>query len=208
MAEETKTKTAEEIAADAAAAAAKPETKVEKPDSEKTVEELKAEAEALEAELKTAKGDQTEDEVKANMIRRKEKAAEKLAKLKNGEAEPITQPDKGKKDIDTRDLITLGKADIAEDSDQAKILERYKQGGIIKNYADGLNHPGIKAEFEALKSKNDAKTVVDENDSAGNQLKTKKEAIAGYRASGEVPADPALQKAIVEDNLAQMTQLR
>jgi len=177
-----------------------------KPDSEKTVDELKAEAEAAEAALKAAKdakGGETEEEIKANYLRRAEKAREKLAKLGNEDGKPTTEARKDG-DIDTRDLITLGKHDIAEDSEEAKILAKYKAGGIIESYAKGLEHPGVKAELEALKAKSNAQTVANENDSDEVRLKTKKEAVNAYRASGEVPTDPEIQKAIVDDNLKQM----
>lgn len=174
-----------------------------KPDSEKTVEELKAEAEAAEAEYKAKRGDQTEEEIRQNMIRRRDKAKGKAADLENGD--PIT---KAKDDLDVRDIVTLGKADIAEDSDKAKILARYKAGGLIKSYAEGLEHAGVKAEFDALDAKNNAKTVVDENDTPENRLKTKKEIVEGYKKSGEVPNDPELRKAIAESNLESMPQVR
>lgn len=174
----------------------------EKPDSEKTVEELKAEAEAAEAAYKAKRGSETEEEIRQNQIRRRDKAIAKAADLGNEEGAPKS------KDIDTRDLITLGKADIAEDSDKAKILARYKEGGLIKSFAEGLDHAGVKAEFAELDSKNDAKTVIDENDSPEARLKTKKEIVDSYKKSGEVPEDPALQKAIAEANLEEMTQVR
>lgn len=175
----------------------------EKPDSEKTVDELRAEAEAAEAEYKSKRGEQSEEEIRQNMIRRRDKAKGKAADLESGDEQPAKS-----KDVETRDLITLGKADIAEDSEKAKILKRYKDAGIIKSYAEGLDHVGIKAEFEAFDAKNNAKTVIDENDSPENRLKTKKEVVDGYRKTGEVPEDPELQKAIAEANLAEMTQVR
>lgn len=177
----------------------------EKPDSEKTVEELKAEAEAAEAEYKAKRGSETEEEIRQNQIRRRDKARAKAADLaagRDGDEAPKSQ------DLATRDLITLGKADIAEESDKAKILAKYKAGGIISSYAEGLDHPAIKAEFAELDSKNNAKTVIDENDSPENRLKTKKEIVDGYKKTGEVPEDPELQKAIAESNLADMPQVR
>lgn len=177
----------------------------EKPDSEKTVEELRAEAEAAEAEYKNKRGELSEEEIRQNQIRRRDKAREKAAALAAGKDDD-DQPKS--KDLDARDIFTLGKAEIAEDSDKAAILKRYKDAGIIKTYAEGLEHVGIKAEFEAIDAKNNAKTVIDENDSPENRLKTKKEVVDGYRKTGEVPEDPELQKAIAEANLAEMTQVR
>lgn len=175
----------------------------EKPDSEKTVEELRAEAEAAEAEYKNKRGEVSEDEIRQNMIRRRDKARSKAGDLERGDDE---QPKS--KDLDTRDLITLGKADIAEDSEKAKILARYKAGGLITSYAEGLSHAGVKAEFDALDAQNNAKTVIDENDSPEARLKTTKEVVDSYKKTGEVPEDPTLRKAIAESNLADMPQVR
>lgn len=178
---------------------------VEKSDDEKTAEELKAEAEAIEAEIKEKKGYSKDEEIRANQLRRLQKAREKLDSLNN---EPADDKPKGKSDeIATEDLVELRVNNIDRDSDKAKILERYVKGGIVKNYKEALQHVGVKAEIEALEKATNAKTVVDENDTEENRLKTKKEIVAGYRASGEVPDDPELQKAIVEDNLSKMTQL-
>ena len=178
----------------------KDETIVEpKKDNEKTAEELKAEAEALEAEIKELKEKGQGDEYKNNQLIRLEKArAKKEALLGTKEVDKKTD------DVDTRDLIILAKNEISEDSEKAKILAKYKAGGLIKDYSDGLNHIAIKAEFEALDAKNNAKTVIDENDSDEVKVKTTKEVINSYRNSGEVPNDPKLQKAIAEDNLKTM----
>lgn len=178
----------------------KEETTVEaKKDNEKTAEELKAEAEALEAEIKELKEKGQGDEYKNNQLIRLEKArAKKEALLGTKEVDKKTD------DVDTRDLIILAKNEISEDSEKAKILAKYKAGGLIKDYSEGLNHIAIKAEFEALDAKNNAKTVIDENDSDEVKVKTTKEVINSYRNSGEVPNDPKLQKAIAEDNLKTM----
>lgn len=200
------TKTEEQKKDDAPVVDPKPadQKPAEKPDSEKTVEELKAEAEAAEAAYKAKRGELSEEEIRQNQIRRRDKAREKAAELENGDT--TTKSKDG--EIDTRDLITLGKADIAEDSEKAKILKKYKDGGIIKSFAEGLTHPGIKAEFDALDAKSNAKTVVDENDSPENRLKTKKEIVDSYKKSGEVPDDPELRKAIADSNLEGMPQVR
>ena len=169
-----------------------------KDDSEKTYEELKAEAEAAELKVKEFKKDEvTDEEKRQNMIIRRNKALEK--------SKPSDDLEKDKSDsVDTRDLITLGKHDIAEDSEKAKILEKYKKGGLIKTFAEGLEHLGIKAEFDAVDAKNKAKNVIDENDTDDVKVKTTKEIINGYRNSGVVPTDKKAQKAIAEDNLKQM----
>lgn len=176
----------------------KDETKT-KADTEKTAEELKAEAEALEAEIKELKEKGQGDEYKNNQLIRLEKARAKKEALMG-----IDKDTKKSEDIDTRDLITLGKNDISEDSEKAKILAKYKAGGLIKDYSEGLNHIAIKAEFEALDAVNNAKTVIDENDTDEVKVKTTKEIINNYRNSGEVPNDPKLQKAIADDNLKSM----
>lgn len=175
------------------------ETTTVKPDSEKTVDEIKAEAEALENQVKELKTSNTEkdEEIKQNMIRRKEKAQEKLEKAKL-EAQPQAEI------VETRDLITLSKHDISEDSDKAKILAKYKKGGLISNYTEGLEHAGVKAEFEALDAKNTAKTIIDENSDEETRLKTTKEVVKQYQATGEIPTDPKMQVALARENLKSM----
>jgi hypothetical protein len=170
----------------------------------KTAEELKAEAEAVEAEIKAIQEEKKDDELASNQARRLEKAREKLARLKSERAEVEDGDAPAKEDIKTRDLITLAKHDIPEDSEKAKILNKYKKGGIIKDFAEGLTHPGVKAEFDALDAKSNAKSVINENDSDDVKLKTRQEVIAQYKASGEVPEDPALRKEIAEANLKEM----
>lgn len=166
---------------------------------EKTVEELKAEAEALEVENKQLKEKDAnkeankEAELKANYERRLEKAREQNAKIK----ETINGS------IDTRDLVTLGVKGIAEDSDEAKILKKYKDGGIITSYEAGLSHPGVSAELEALKATKTAKTIIDDNDKE-DQAKTTREVVDQYRATGEVPDDRNSQIEIAKDNLKKM----
>lgn len=178
---------------------AKEETEA-KTDTEKTAEELKAEAEALEAEIKELKEKGQSDEYKNNQMIRLEKArAKKEALLETKE------DDKKSDTVDTRDLITLAKLDIAEDSEKAKILAKYKTAGLINSYTEGLNNIAIKAEFQALDEVNTAKTVIDENNkNSEGYLKTTKEIVNGYRTSGEVPEDPKARDIIAEDNLKKM----
>jgi hypothetical protein len=168
-----------------------------KDDSEKTYEELKAEAEAAEIKAKELKENETEEEKRQNMIIRRNKA---LGKTEKSDLKVETKSD----DLDTRDLITLGKHDISENSEKAKVLEKYKKGGIIKDYAEGLNHLGIKAEFDALDAKTSAKNVIDENDTDEVKVKTTKEIVNSYRNNGTVPTDKKAIKAIADDNLKQM----
>lgn len=178
----------------------KDETIVEpKKDNEKTAEELKAEAEALEAEVKELKEKGQVDEYKNNQLIRLEKARAKKEALLE------TKEDTKSDTVDTRDLITLAKLDIAEDSEKAKILAKYKTAGLINSYSEGLNNIAIKAEFQALDEVNTAKTVIDENNkNSEGYLKTTKEIVNGYRTSGEVPEDPKARDIIAEDNLKKM----
>lgn len=178
----------------------KDETIVEpKKDNEKTAEELKAEAEALEAEIKELKEKGQSDEYKNNQMIRLEKARAKKEALLE------TKEDTKSDTVDTRDLITLAKLDIAEDSEKAKILAKYKTAGLINSYSEGLNNIAIKAEFQALDEVNTAKTVIDENNkNSEGYLKTTKEIVNGYRTSGEVPEDPKARDIIAEDNLKKM----
>lgn len=178
----------------------KDETIVEpKKDNEKTAEELKAEAEALEAEVKELKEKGQVEEYKNNQLIRLEKARAKKEALLE------TKEDTKSDTVDTRDLITLAKLDIAEDSEKAKILAKYKTAGLINSYSEGLNNIAIKAEFQALDEVNTAKTVIDENNkNSEGYLKTTKEIVNGYRTSGEVPEDPKARDIIAEDNLKKM----
>jgi|GEM_PF-6972814 len=178
----------------------KDETIVEpKKDNEKTAEELKAEAEALEAEVKELKEKGQADEYKNNQLIRLEKARAKKEALLETREDPKSDT------VDTRDLITLAKLDIAEDSEKAKILAKYKTAGLINSYSEGLNNVAIKAEFQALDEVNTAKTVIDENNkNSEGYLKTTKEIVNGYRTSGEVPEDPKARDIIAEDNLKKM----
>lgn len=171
-----------------------------KDDSEKSYEELKAEAEAAEAAYKEARGTEKNDELRNNMIARRDKALAKAGKLGETPAAPIRTV----QDVDVRDLMSLSKADISEDSEEAKILEKYKQGGIIKNYADGLKHPGVRAEFDAIAAKNKSATVISENDSDEVRLRTTKEIVHQYEVSGEIPEDQKSRDAIVAANLKKM----
>lgn len=175
-------------------------------DAEKTVDELKAEAEEAERQYREARDShkeqekeqkraQTEEEIRRNMIIRKEKALDKLNKLKG---EP-----KVEEDLNVRDLLALDKAGIPEDSEKAKLLARYKKGGIIASYAEGLDHAGIKAEFEAIDASHKASTVVDESDQ-DEYARTTKEVILDYKRSGDVPSDPKLRNVIAEENLKEM----
>lgn len=170
-----------------------------KTDEEKTVDELKAEAEALEAKNKELKGEDKEGELRANYLRRLQKAREKHEAL----SQPEEKPQKSD-DIATRDLITLSQQDIPEDSDKAKILKKYFDAGLISNYKEGLAHVGIVAEFAALDAKNNAKAVIDENADEETRLKTTKEVIRGYQASGEIPQDTKLQEKLARENLKSM----
>lgn len=168
-------------------------------DEDNSIDEIKAEAEALEAQIKELKKSKENDELKFNYTRRLEKAKQKLQDLKSDA--PLGQPHK--KEADVRDLITLAKQDIPENSEEAQILEKYKKAGLINDYASGLENVAIKAEFEALKAKRNAESIIDESDTE-NYLKSKKETIAEYKKSGNIPNDPKIQKDIALSNLEEM----
>lgn len=187
MSEETK-QTVEKVEEEAAA-----ETK-----AEPTVEELKAEAERLEAELKEekSKGKEKDDELRQNMQRRIDKANEKLAKVRNQQSQEGV--------LDTEDLITLRMKGISKDSEQAKVLEKYRKGGLISSYEEGLVHPGVKAELEAIIARETAETVIDENADEETRVRTDREVVEDYRRTGKVPSDQGKQKAIVDANLKSM----
>jgi hypothetical protein len=170
---------------------------------EKTADELKAEAEELENKIKTLKESGKDIELRNNYQRRVEKARAKLDELE-GNPDKDEETTKPKNEVEVRDLITLGKLDIAEDSEKAEILKKYKAGGLIKTYAEGLSHLGIKAEFDALDAKNTAQTVIDENGSDDERLRTTKEVIANYRTSGELPNNPKAIEAVAQANLKEM----
>jgi hypothetical protein len=135
---------ADEIKVDVKVEEPKPEVKVEEPkvkdDSEKTYEELKAEAEAAEIKAKELKSGETDEQKRQNMIIRRNKAL--------GITNEPKEVSKNSDEVmdNARDLITLGKHDIAENSEKAKILEKYKKGGLIKTFAEGLENLGVKVQ--------------------------------------------------------------
>lgn len=172
---------------------------VEKDDSEKTYDELKAEAEAAERLAKESKNVDKEDELKKNMIIRRDKA---LAKA--GSQSVVAKSEPKEDTLDVRDLLALDKAGIPEDSEKAKVLESYRKAGFIKNYAEGMLDSAIKAKFAEIDANLAAKTVIDENFSDDETMRTKKEVVIEYRKKGEIPNDPQLRDVIVQDNLKRM----
>ena len=115
------------------------------------------------------------------------------------------KPTETQSNFDVEDLLTLRLNNIQKDSDKAKILEKYKKGGLVDSYESALAHPGVKAEFDAIEAKNTAETVIDESDkNSEGYTKTKKEVLHQYQNQGVIPEDPKLQKVIVEDNLKAM----
>jgi hypothetical protein len=167
-----------------------------------TTEEITAHAEKLEAQVKAVKK-QTPDEIRANQIKRAKNAQEKVFN-------PNTAPSEVTKsgEIAQADILTLAKSDFELGSPEQILLQQRIDQGVIKTYAEGLQHVGVKAEIDAIKAKTSAKTVIDENDDPETKLKTKKEAIAHARATGEVPEDPTLRQALVDDNIANMSSLK
>lgn len=172
-----------------------------------TTEEITAHAEKLEAQIKNG-NKQTPDQIRENQMRRAMKAQEKLFANNN---QPNNAPNKngeGNKEVAQADLLTLAKTDFDLGSDQQKVLQWYVETGKVASYKEALEHPAVKAELEALNAESNAAAVINENDSDDVKLRTKKEAIAHAKATGEIPDDPELKKAIVEDNLRNMSSLR
>lgn len=190
------TETQEEAAIEA------PEILTEEQMQAMSADELKAHAEKVEAFNKTAKTDDKQEEIKSNYIKRslnaQEKAAQKLAPAIKTEDTPAEAG------LSVKDQVYLEVNGIAEDSKQAEVLKRYKDAGLISDYKTGINNVGLKAELDAITAQENATAVIDENDTDEVQLQTKKEAIASYRKTGEVPEDAATKDAIVADNLEQM----
>lgn len=171
-----------------------------------TTAEITAHAEKIEAQVKNAK-QQTPDEIRANQIQRAKKAQEKAFGQTTAAADPAAPEAEKPKDIATADVLTLAKSDFELGSPEQLLLQQRVEQGIIKSYAEGLTHVGVSAELTAMKADKNATAVIDENDTSENQLKTKKEAVAHARATGEIPDDPSIQKAIVEDNISRMSSL-
>lgn len=201
----------QQAAADAAATAAaeaaatstdlKPLTDTEM--ESMTTEEITAHAEKLETQAKTVKK-QTPDEIRANQITRAKKAQEKVFNNSTTAPSEVSKST----EIAQADILTLAKSDFELGSPEQILLQQRIDQGVIKTYAEGLQHVGVKAEIEAITAKTSAKTVINENDDPETKLKTKKEAIAHARATGEVPEDPTLRQALVDDNIANMSSLK
>lgn len=187
--------------ADEAAAAEAAKKAEDDPDAGKTADEIEAEAKELEEKAKAKKeeeglsDEEKEAKKKADQIKRRDKAKAKLEDDGNAD-----QP----KEIAVDDKVFLGVKDIDPDSETAKVLQKYVDAGIVKDYKSGFDHPGVKGELAAIEADEQAKSVIDENDSEDAKLATVKERVANYRQSGEVPSDAEQQKEIAEANLKEM----
>lgn len=171
---------------------------VEEP-KEKSYDELKAEAEALEAQNKSLKTSHSEEEKAQNAARRLEKAVE--------ENERLTTPkvdEKVSDTLDMDDLITLREQKFSKDSDEAKVLKQFKDAGIISDYESGLDDPGVQAKLAVIKADKDAKDIVDENDNSEAFLATKSEINSRYREKGEIPDSESQIKDLASSNLDEM----
>lgn len=169
--------------------------------NDKTIDELKAEAEKLEKEYREKRDGSKDEEIKANMLRRIEKAKGKLEAVSEVER-PVR-----KENIETlgvRELLVLDKAGIQENSEKAEILARYRKAGFFTDYADGINHAGVVAEFAQIDAKTIAKTIIDDNNSEASAMKTRREIIMDYKKNGEIPTDPSFRKLIADENLKDM----
>jgi len=172
-----------------------------------STDEITAHAEKLEVQVKES-NKQSPDQIRDNQVKRLQKAQEKAF---NSESSNNAPEDKSSetKQVAQGDLLTLSrKTEFELDSDEQKVLQWYVENGKVKNYAEALDHPAVKAELEALQADGNATAVIDENDPDDVKLRTKKEAIANARATGEVPEDPEIRKALVDDNLSNMSALR
>jgi len=180
---------------------------------EMTPEERNAEAERLENEAKNKTSEKPDlpfdenDPLDKGSYRRLEKAR-LLGKEEKKEETPETKevPEDVKKEdlLSTDDYIVLDKMGYSKDSAEAKLLSSRKEQGVITDFRSGLEQVGVKAEIEALKAVETAKTVVDDIDNDDPTLITKKDVQAKYKATGEVPDDKEAQEAIVEANLEEM----
>lgn len=175
-------------------------------DKEQTLEEIKAEAERLEAENKTLKAavvETDEETIKKDQLRRLEKAREKNAALKSHVPKEALEP---KVEIAVDDLITLREQGFAKDSDEAKLLRQFREAGLIDDYQTGLNDVAVKAKLEAIKQSRTAASVLDENGSpSGGFGNTAKDAIRRYKSTGEVPTEPTNLDAVAKNNLSEMS---
>lgn len=172
-----------------------------------STEEITAHAAKLEAQAKEGKK-QTPDQIRENQVKRLKNAQEKVFNQNTAPESPAATPASEKKnEVAQGDILTLAEHKFKLGSEEQTLLQKRVEQGVIANYEEGFTHAGVKAELAAIAEKNTAKTVIDENDDPETQLKTKKEAIAAARASGDIPDDPALQQAIVEDNLNNMSSL-
>jgi hypothetical protein len=167
-----------------------------------STEEITAHAEKLEEQVKNRK-QQTPDQIRENQVRRLQKVQERAF-----EKNDTTTAPEAKKEIAQADLLTLGKTDFELGSKEQQVLQWYVENGKVASYKEAMNHPAVKAELEAIKAEGNAAAVIDENDPDDVKLRTKKEAIANARATGEVPEDPELRKALVEDNISRMSALK
>lgn len=163
-----------------------------------SVEELKAKAERVEAEVKELKESQKNGELHQNYLRRLEKAEAKKAELSQ-----IKADDKDDSGFTARDLIALDRAGIDESSDKAKVVQRYIKGGLSSNVKEALEHVGVKAEFDAIDAKNTVRATIDENDKSETGISSRREMLDTYRATGEVPQDEKSVKVIAQENLKQ-----
>lgn len=174
-----------------------------------TTEEITAHAEKLEAQIKDGKK-QTPDQIRDNQIKRAKKAQERaFSKEDDTTTMPDNQPEAKSNEIAQADLLTLGRTEFEIGSEEQVLLQERIDQGVIKTYSEGLNeHVGVMAEIAKLTEAKTAAAVIDENDPDDVKLRTKKEAVANAKATGEIPDDPAIQEAIVEDNLSNMSALK
>lgn len=176
--------------------------------TDKSVEDIKAEAEKLEAENKTLGENAKTEEIKSDQLKRLENAKKRNEALKGNTDEEVVEvktDTKATDELSADDTYTLREKGFAKDSDEAKVLKKYKDAGIITDYQTGLETPGLKAEIEAFTAERTAAKVLNENGDEDVDLNTRKDIKAKHESNnGEVPTDPGQQKDLARDVIGGM----
>lgn len=159
------------------------ETKENK--SVKSPDEIRAEAEALEAENKQIKKDREAKNYEGRLEKARRENEELKLESQSNNTESETK--KTSPEFTTRDLIALDKVGYEEDSDEAKLIQSYISGGLVTSVTEALNHRGVKAELEDILTERTAAATIDENDTEEGIAQSKQEIINQYETSGRVP---------------------
>lgn len=168
-------------------------------DGKVTVEDVMEYSKALEAEHKTSMTDK-DRQILNDRLNKIEKLKSKEETSQKTETEPTTEETVAQ-DIDVRDLVTLGKFDINEDSEEALVLKQFKDAGLIKDYKSGIEDVAVKAKLEAIKADRIATEEVDKNSDEEAILSTKNDIIKNYQETGDEPESDYEKEAVVESML-------